>query len=184
MHDERNRTRFCTFYLGDLCLGMPVEEVQEVICYQRMTRVPLAPKEVSGLINLRGEIVTAVDLRKRLGMDDRAPGHLPMNVVLRDGDEGAVSLLVDDLGDVLDVEPDNFEVPPDTIDRSTRELIKGVYKRPECLLLVLDIDKALEPASLASPPRERCDELDSPSIQSATNNPGPEPRQGHQRVRK
>lgn len=145
MAELNDRARFCTFYLDDLFLGIPVEQVQEVIRYQRMTQVPLAPREISGLINLRGEIVTAIDLRKRLNMPDRGPEELPMNVVIRDVD-GAVSLLVDEIGDVLAAEPEAFELPPETVDEKTRELVTGVYKLHDGLLLVLDIERALEPA--------------------------------------
>ena len=119
--------QFCTYYLGDMCFGVPVLSVQEVIRYQEMTQVPLAPRVVSGLINLRGQIVMAIDLRRRLGFDDRPDGQLPMNVVIRTED-GAVSLLVDEIGDVLDVNEDAYEEPPETIDPSVRELLTGVFK--------------------------------------------------------
>ncbi|MGE3166596.1 MAG: chemotaxis protein CheW [Planctomycetota bacterium] len=150
MHSESQTRQLCTFYLGELFLGIPVLDVQEVIRYQRMTMVPLAPPEVSGLINLRGEIVTAIDLRRRLGLPDREPGQLPMNVVVRES-EGAVSLLVDDIGDVLEVHPESYESPPETVAASVRELIKGVYKHPGRLLLVLDTRRALDTAVASSP---------------------------------
>ena len=90
-------------------------QVQEVIRYQAMTRVPLAPTVVSGLINLRGQIVTAIDLRRRLGLAGPADEGLhPMNVVVRT-DDGAVSLLVDEIGDVVEVTDDAFEPPPETL---------------------------------------------------------------------
>lgn len=117
-------------------------EVQEVIRWQVMTRVPLAPPAVSGLINLRGQIVTAVDLRRRLGLPDRANGVDPMNVVVRTVD-GVVSLQVDEIGDVLDVPAEAFEPPPETLDERTRGLIRGVYKLPGRLLLVLDTEQVL-----------------------------------------
>ena len=116
--------------------------MQEVIPYQPMTHVPLAPPGVRGLINLRGQIVTALDLRGRLGSAERPPGRLPMNVIVRD-DDGAISLLVDDIGDVLDVEEGDFECPPETLRGPSRELIRGAYKLEDRLLLVLDLDKAV-----------------------------------------
>ena len=134
--------QFCTFYLDGLYLGVGVKEVQEVIRYQEMTRVPLAPDTVSGLINLRGQIVTAIDLRRRLGLPDRDPETLPMNVVVQ-GDDGAVSFLVDEIGDVVEVDDDTFERAPETMRGLARELIKGVYKRDGELLLVLDTDRSL-----------------------------------------
>lgn len=129
--------QYCTFYVDGLFFGIDVLRVQEVIRFQAMTRVPLADSVVSGLINLRGQIVTAIDLRQRLALPDRAAGQFPMNVVLR-FDDGAVSLLVDKIGDVLDVPTENFEPPPETLTGAARELVRGVYKLPDRLLLILD----------------------------------------------
>jgi purine-binding chemotaxis protein CheW len=135
--------QFCTFHLGSLYLGIEVLQVQEVIRPQEMTRVPLAPRAVIGLINLRGQIVTAIDLRRRLGLADRPDGCDAMNVVVRT-DEGAVSLMVDEIGDVLEVAAEAFEAPPATLPAEARGLIRGVYKLPDGLLLVLDARRALE----------------------------------------
>ena len=143
--------QYCTFYLGDLFFGVEVENVQEVFKYQEMTRVPLAHSVVRGLINLRGQIITAIDLRARLGMDELPDGQLPMNVVVRT-EEGVVSLLVDKIAEVLEVSEDNFERPPDTIDEITRELVLGVYKLEKKLLLTLDTEKTVRlgpPVSMA-----------------------------------
>jgi len=134
--------QFCTFFLGPLFLGVEVERVQEVIRFQNMTAVPLAPKEVSGLINLRGQIVTALDLRPRLGMTDRETGQQPINVVIRTED-GAVSLLVDEIGDVLEVTEETFERPPDTLTGESKDLIRGVHKLKDQLLLILDLEQAV-----------------------------------------
>ncbi len=134
------RKQFSTFFLDGLFFGVEVENVQEVIRYQAMTRVPLAPPEVRGLINLRGQIVMALDLRRRLHLTDRPKDALPMNVVVRD-DESALSLLVDEIGDVLEVDESAFERPPDTLQGSVRELILGAYKLKDRLLLTLDIAK-------------------------------------------
>ncbi|HUB02257.1 MAG TPA: chemotaxis protein CheW [Terriglobales bacterium] len=141
--------QFCTFFLGKQFFGVPVDQVQEVIRYQEMTRVPLVPKAISGLINLRGQIVTAIDLRRCLGMPDRKPGELPMNVVVRTSD-GAVSLLVDEIGDVLELAQDTFEKPPETLPAAMRATIRGVYKLPEHLLLELDIVHAVGAAETAN----------------------------------
>ena len=138
--------QFCTFFLEGLFFGIEVEKVQEVIRYQEMTRVPLAPSVVGGLINLRGQIVTAVDMRRRLGLSERPEDQLPMNVVVRTED-GAVSLLVDEIGDVLETEGESFERPPETVQGVARELIRGVYKLKGQLLLILDTDKALNEVS-------------------------------------
>jgi purine-binding chemotaxis protein CheW len=137
-----NERQFCTFTLGEGFFGVEVEKVQEVLRYQPMTFVPLAPPEVTGLINLRGQIVTALDLRRRLKMADRPAGEAPMNVVIRT-DDGAVSLQVDGVGDVLDVQDDQFEDRPPTMSGEVADLVSGIYKLPEGLLLVLDVERAL-----------------------------------------
>lgn len=136
------KKQFSTFVVDGLLFGVEVEKVQEVIRYQVMTRVPLAPPVVKGLINLRGQIATAVDLRCRLGLPQRATADLPMNVVIRH-DDGAVSLLVDEIGDVLEVEEEAFELPPGTLVAEAREVIRGVYKLKDSLLVALDTDKIL-----------------------------------------
>jgi purine-binding chemotaxis protein CheW len=137
--------QFCTFFLDGHFFGVPVQRVQEVIRYQEMTRVPLVPPVVRGLINLRGQIVTAIDLRKRLGMTERPASQLPMNVVVRTGD-GAFSLLVDEIGDVIEVTEKSFERPPETLQGVAREMIRGVHKMPECLLLLLDTERVVDVA--------------------------------------
>ncbi len=117
-------------------------QVQEVIRYQEMTSVPLAPATVEGLINLRGQIVTAIELRRRLGLPARAEGRLPMNVVVRT-DEGPLSLLVDEIGDVVEVQDDQYESAPETLTGRVGDLVTGVYKLAERLLLVLDVEQAV-----------------------------------------
>jgi len=134
--------QFTTFFLDGLFFGVEVRKVQEVIRYQEMTRVPIAPPMIQGLINLRGQIVTAIDLRRRLELPPRPEGKLPMNVVLRT-DEGAVSLLVDEIGDVVEIEDEAYERPPETLAGGMRELAEGVYKLKERLLLVLDTERAV-----------------------------------------
>src|SRR5262245_58436777 len=131
--------QFCTFYLGDQYFGLDVLKVQEIIRAQQMTRVPLAHPVVRGLINLRGQIVTAIDLRRRLDLPDRPEDLQPVNVVVQT-DDGAVSLLVDEIGDVLQVDESDFERPPDTLKGIARELIQGTYKLNGRLLLALDTD--------------------------------------------
>jgi purine-binding chemotaxis protein CheW len=117
--------------------------VQEVIRYQETTRVPLAPGSVGGLINLRGQVITALDLRHRLGMPDAREGQLPMNVVVRTED-GAVSLLVDQIGEVIETDVRHFEAPPDTVTAQARDLIRGAYKLDGTLLLALDVPRTVD----------------------------------------
>lgn len=136
-------SQFCTFYLDKLLFGVELKTVQEVIRSLEVTQVPLAPQVVSGLINLRGQIVTAVDLRRRLGLEPRAAGIAAMNVVVR-SDDGAVSLLVDEIGDVVEVDDTTFERPPETLRGAVRIVITGVHKLNGRLMLVLDTEKACE----------------------------------------
>ncbi len=128
------RRQLCTFHLAELFLGVDAQQVQEVLTHRPMTRVPLAPPEVRGLINLRGQIVPAVDLRARLKLP---PSDQPaMNVVIRT-DSGPVSFLVDDIGDVMEVSEADFERPPATMTGAARKLIRGAYKLDGQLLLLL-----------------------------------------------
>lgn len=133
--------QFCTFYLDGLLFGVELTGVQEVINQLDITQVPLAPMVVEGLINLRGQIVTAVDLRRRLELSPRATGPSFMNVVVGTND-GAVSLLVDEIGDVVEVEDSTFEPAPGTMRGAVREVIVGVHKLQNHLMHVLDIEKA------------------------------------------
>jgi len=145
-----NLQQFCTFFLKDQFFGVPVQQVQEVIRYQEMTRLPLTPQVIRGLINLRGQIVMAVDLRRRFAMEDRPASQLPMNVVVRT-EEGAVSLLVDEIGDVVEVDSASFERPPDNLDPAIRDLVRGIHKLKDRLLLVLDIGQTLNLGAQAEP---------------------------------
>jgi purine-binding chemotaxis protein CheW len=145
--------QLCTFTVDDLLFGIDVTRVQEVLRFQEMTNVPLAPRMVHGLINLRGQIVMAIDLRERLGLAPRAQGELPMNVVIR-GTEAPVSLLVDHIGDVIDVAEDTFEPPPSTMLARHRQVIDVICKLPGQLLLVLDPERVLAAPLAVAAPRE------------------------------
>lgn len=134
--------QFATFALDGHDFGIEVGSVQEVLRHSVRTPVPLAPGAIGGLINLRGQVVTAVDLRRRLGLSPFPEGVDPMNVVVRvDGE--AISLLVDSIGDVVDVDDELFERPPDTLAAPDRDLIHGAYKLEGRLLLALDVDRAV-----------------------------------------
>jgi len=133
--------QLCTFRAGDLLLGVDVHVVQEVNRFQEMTPVPLSGPGIEGLINLRGEIVTAIDLRRQLGLEARDEEVHPMNVVVRTGG-GIACLLVDEIGDVLNVDPEAVELPPATVPGHLRDFLKAVYKLEGELLLVLDPARA------------------------------------------
>jgi purine-binding chemotaxis protein CheW len=134
--------QYCTFYVDGLLFGVEAEKVQEIVAHQELTRTPLAPLAVSGLINLRGQIVTAIDLRLRLELPGRTDTSTCASVVVR-GDEGPVSLLVDSVSEVVKVSADAFESPLETFPSTVRPLIAGVYKLPDQLLLALSVEQAL-----------------------------------------
>lgn len=136
-------SQYCTFYLDGFFFGVDVLNVQEVIRYQEMTRVPLASPVIRGLINLRGQIVTAIDLRRQLELRERPEHQHPMNVVVR-SEDGALSFLVDEIGDVIEVDEEHFERAPETIPCAARALVRGVYKLKEQLLLILDTEKTIQ----------------------------------------
>lgn len=132
--------QFATFVVGGLYFGVDVLSVQEVLQEQEMTRVPLAPAVVEGLINLRGQIVTAIDVRRRLGLPERPAEQTPMSMVIRTQDT-PVSLLVDEIGEVVSIDPSCYERAPGHIHPDIRDLTHGVYKLEDRLLLVLDTER-------------------------------------------
>lgn len=133
-------SQYVTFTLDGTLFGIDVLRVQEALRSHTHTRVPLAPADVAGLVNLRGQVVLTIDLRTRLGVA-RGSDDPMMVVVQVDGE--AISLLVDEIGDVVDAGPDSFETPPDTLDPALRSLIRGAHKLDGRLLLVLDVDEAV-----------------------------------------
>ena len=134
--------QFATFWLGNGLYGIEVERVREVLRQQAITSVPLAPPTVAGLINLRGQVVTTVDLRERLQLRTHNGESQSMLVVVLVAGE-SIALLVDRIGGVVDVSDDQFEPPPDTLTGSVRELVVGAYKLEGQLLLGLDVDTAV-----------------------------------------
>jgi len=130
-----SREQFCTFLVDGRLFAVEIEHVQEVLREQVVTAIPLAPAVVRGLINLRGEIIPALDLRVRLELPPAGDGA--SNVVLRTP-MGLVSVLVDEIGDVLDLAAAQFEPPPPSLDGPARRLIRGVYEREQELILALE----------------------------------------------
>jgi purine-binding chemotaxis protein CheW len=132
-----------TFYLNDLLFGIDVHAVQEIIRGQRLTRVPLAHPAIRGLINIRGQIVTVIDLKERVEIprNGEADGACEgPNVVVRT-ETGPLSFQVDAIGDVVDVEDSTFEAPPDTVSPSVRDLLLGIHKLDGRILHLLSTDK-------------------------------------------
>jgi purine-binding chemotaxis protein CheW len=136
-------SQYATFEVDDQLFGVPVAIVQEVLSFSEYTPVPLAPKAVGGLFNLRGQVIAAVDLRVQLGLPARDLDGPAMNVIVRTEDE-SVSLLVDRIGEVVDLHEDAFEPPPDTLHGPTRELINGAFKLDGRLMLALDTARATD----------------------------------------
>jgi len=134
--------QFCTFRLAGLLFGVDVLNVQEVLQGQEITEVPHSRRSVSGLLNLRGQIAATIDMRSRLGLPPRDDAKMPVHIVVKFHDE-PVSLVVDEIGDVMSIDPDLYEPPPETVSGSAKELISGAYKLDGQLLMALDIGRTL-----------------------------------------
>ena len=132
--------QLCSFQLAGMSFGVAAIEVQEIMRAQPVTRVPLADASVVGLMNLRGQIVTTIDLRTRLGLPPRGAADRPINVVIRCAD-GVFSLLVDSIGDVVEPDSEQLETIPENVPSHFRDLIAGAYKLPDRLLFVLLLDR-------------------------------------------
>ncbi len=137
---------YATFHVDSTFFGVDATDVQEVIRTQPMTRVPLAGGEIEGLINLRGQVVVAIDLRKRLGFDAAPEGTEQLNVVVRT-EHGPVSLIVDDIDDVLEADDEQLEGPPATLRGPTKDLVTAVHKLDDQLLLVVDVKRTVQTAA-------------------------------------
>lgn len=137
-------SRIVSFQLGDTTYAIDAMCVVELLRAQPITPVPRAPSMIAGLLNLRGHIIAAVDLRRRLGLAATAQSSSCMNIIVRT-DAGPVSLLVDRIGDVLELDESRFAPPPDTLPGALRGLVAGSYSFPDRLVLVLDADRAAHP---------------------------------------
>jgi purine-binding chemotaxis protein CheW len=129
-----------TFHAEQMLLGVPLDSVCEVLSEHPITRVPLAPDCVGGLLNLRGQILLALDLRRRLMLQPGPPELVCRHIIVRGPDE-LFSLLVDEIGDVITLEAQGRERVPERLPAQVRELATGVYKLPGRLLLTLDVDR-------------------------------------------
>ena len=135
--------RLCTFLLGGQLFALPVSEIREVVRGLGLTPVPLAPGAIRGLVNLRGTIAMAVDLRRRLDLEPRTAAEGEVHVVV-DSPDGPVCLAVDDVGDVVDVDAAAVDRPPETLRAALRELVRAICKREDDLVLLLDTSRAIE----------------------------------------
>lgn len=138
---------YATFYVDNFFFGIPIAIGVEVTKGQEVTPVPLGPKEVAGFFNLRGQIVTAIDMRARLGLQSVSYGSNALSIFFQDQDY-LFALLVDRVGDFMEVSEDTFEEPPPSLDSSARELIVGVHKLTDRLLLILDTQRIVSGISL------------------------------------
>jgi purine-binding chemotaxis protein CheW len=141
--------QYATFEVADQLFGVEVEAVQEVLSFSEYTAVPLAAAAVGGLFNLRGQVIAAVDLRVQLGLPRQAREGPLMNVILR-GDDEPVSLLVDRIGEVIDLDESEFEPPPEMLTGSVRELVLSTVKLEGRLMLAIDANRAVDTGRVAA----------------------------------
>jgi purine-binding chemotaxis protein CheW len=134
--------QFVSITIADQLFGIPVLMVLDVLGPQRITRIPLAPSEVAGSLNLRGRIVTAIDVRLRLKLSPRAKDQPGMSIVVEYGGE-LYSLMVDSVGEVLSLSSEDFERHPATLDPLWREMSDGIYRLNDTLLVILDVNRLL-----------------------------------------
>lgn len=140
--DDLNKSDYVTIWLDGQMCGIPVLEVHDVLSKQVMTKIPQSPAAIAGVLNLRGQIVTAIDLRKRLNLADREDSNDEMNVVVEYQAE-PYSLIIDKVGDVLSLSNDAFEKNPVTLEACWQEVSTGIFRLEEELLVILDIEKLL-----------------------------------------
>lgn len=134
--------QLCTFYINEHLFGIEVDRIQEVIKHHQMTPVPLSPTFVGGLINLRGQIVMAIDLKDKMNLDKSLENSAQMNIVLRHADS-LISLLVDSVGDVISVSPEQIESEHYHLPPEVSKLIMGICKTEQNLLMVLDPEQLI-----------------------------------------
>jgi purine-binding chemotaxis protein CheW len=145
-HDSSDSSLYVTMKIVDQMFGVQVLTVHDVLGPQRITHIPLAPKEVAGALNLRGRIVTAIDMRVRLGLAPRPTDDPGMSIVVESRNE-LYSLMVDSVGEVLSLRRDDYERSPATMDSRWREVSSGIFRLDGMLLVVLDVERILKFAS-------------------------------------
>jgi purine-binding chemotaxis protein CheW len=140
---EGHLTEFVTVIIGDQLFGLPISRVQDVFVPDRLTRVPLAPPEVAGVLNLRGRVVTAIDMRSRLDLGQREAGHpvMAIGIELRGESYG---LLVDSVGEVMKLKSSHCESKPVNLEARLARVAAGIYRLEGQLLVVLDVDRVLD----------------------------------------
>lgn len=134
---------YVTAFICGQLFGLPIERVLDVFTPERLTRVPLARPEIAGVLNLRGRIVTAIDMRKRLDLPPRAQGEKFMAIGIEHREE-SYGLLVDQVGEVLKLASSRLDAVPANLDASWARLASGIYRLDDRLMVVLDVDKSLD----------------------------------------
>ncbi len=146
-HPGGNLEDFVTFFIGNQMFGIPVLRVQDILTPDQIAPIPLAPKEVVGSINLRGRIVTVIDVRTRLSLPPHEGSNAGNMGVTVEQDHDLYTLLVDKIGDVIGLSKESYEKNPATLDPKWRDFSNGVYRLEESLMVVLDIDNLLDLAA-------------------------------------
>lgn len=144
---ERTVNDYVTAMVGGELFGLPIGRVQDVFVPERLTRVPLAPPEIAGILNLRGRIVTLVDLCQRLGLERRSQSAMAIGVELKGESYG---LMIDQVGEVMSLDAADFERNPVNLDPRLAAVSSGIYRLEHRLLLVLDVDRLLDLAPAAA----------------------------------
>ncbi|MDL2320796.1 chemotaxis protein CheW [Desulfosarcina sp. OttesenSCG-928-B08] len=142
-HPPRRTAEMATFYVGDALCGMDILKVQEINKLMDMTTVPQAPNYVMGILNLRGQIVTIIDLGKKLDLGETERSETNRNIIVNSKGE-YIGLLVSRIGDVVEVDQDKVEPPPANIGGVQGNFFRGVFKTQKRLIGILDVDKVLE----------------------------------------
>lgn len=142
-NDIDDTADYLTIFLEDQVFGIPVLQIQDVLGDMQFTKVPLSPPEVSGALNLRGRIVTAINVRQRMGLPAYTGDKDPLSVVV-EHDQELYSLVIDGVGDVIAIQEDYIDTCPATLDNIWKDIAMGVHKMENRLMLILDVSKLLE----------------------------------------
>jgi len=142
-HTQRKQTEYVTAMIGGQLFGLPIVRVQDVFIPERLTRVPLAPPEIAGVLNLRGRIVTLIDLRRRFGLGQREVGEVVMAIGVESRAE-SYGLLIDSVGEVLKLDDAAREPNPINLDQRLARVSAGIYRLDGQLLIVVDVDRVLD----------------------------------------
>lgn len=156
--DKNSLQEYVTLTVGEQLFGVPIGRVRDVFVPERLTRVPLAPQEIAGVLNLRGRIVTGIDLRSRLGMQSEQTGPAPLALGIECNNE-SYGLLIDSIGDVVKLPARDWEANPVNLDPALAPLSAGIYRLPGRLLIILDIDRVLDAENCSIGPQDGRPEL-------------------------